>query len=185
MEKIPSRLFCKDLRISLFGNVNGGKNTINIEKYQRSIVEKITNLKILKSHMRLNIRHLNLEKRLRPNKEENGFDYTENFDGFQKINNKSYYFNFKCIVGKGGSQTRSLRDTYLFIETQMKYLINTNNRNIVFINILDGNESYRTMGKFNYLFNFYNYSEYKKNIYIGDLYSFENWFKSHKSNHFL
>lgn len=182
MEKIPSRNFCKDLRFSLFGKVSGGKNTHNIEKYQRSIVEKITNIKCLKTNVRLNTRRLKIEKNLKPNTKENGFDYTENFDGFNKLNNKKLYYNFRCVVGKGGSQTRSLKDTYFFIEKQIKYLINTNDKHIVFINILDGDESYRKLDKFIYLlnlFNIYNHPIYKNNIYVGDLYSFKDWFETH------
>ena len=68
-------------------------------------------------------------------------DYTEDFDGVQTVNNKKIYINLKCIVGKGGAQTRSLREVYWFIDGQLNVLKNTND-DVYFVNILDGDELY-------------------------------------------
>lgn len=48
------------------------------------------------------------------------------------------YFNLKFVCDSGGAQTRTLREVYHFIESQMRYLINSNTDNVYFINILDG-----------------------------------------------
>ena len=40
------------------------------------------------------------------------------------VNGKTLLVNYKMIVGKGGNQTRSLREVYHFIEQQLKYLLN-------------------------------------------------------------
>jgi hypothetical protein len=110
-----------------------------------------------------------------PNKKNNGFDYTEDFDGVQTVNNKNIYINLKCIVGKGGAQTRSLREVYWFIEGQLNVLKNTNDD---VVNILDGDEAHSCMSKFEYIFELPEFSSVKKNIYIGDLKGYFEWFKN-------
>jgi hypothetical protein len=54
----------------------------------------------------------------------------------------------------------------------MEYLLNNNN-NIYFINILDGDNSYHNINKFNYLKNNEKYKNNIKNIFIGSLYDFQ------------
>ena len=75
------------------------------------------------------------------------------------------------IYDRGGSQTRSLREVYHFITTQLNYL----KQNILFINILDGDESYRNMDKFKYLLSKPDYLTIK-NIFVGDMKTFYDWF---------
>lgn len=148
-----------------------GKST-ECEKYQIPLVENIIQNKLNKTHKRINLENSILEDIQNPLSKLNGFDYTENFDGYIKIDNNDIYFNLKMICGRGGAQNRSLRETYHFIKSQLNILIiNTDN---YFINILDGNECERHIKKFNYLKTLEIYKNIK-NIYVGDLYNFKNW----------
>jgi hypothetical protein len=73
-----------------------------------------------KTNMRINLRTNTLCNVAHPNKQVDGFDYSEDFDGVQQVpGDKIVYINLKCIVGKGGSQTRSLREVYWFIEGRL------------------------------------------------------------------
>lgn len=106
-------------------------------------------------------------------KNNDGFEWTENFDG--KITNKNniWYFNLKFICDTGGAQTRSLREVYHFIRYRLEYLFTFNTNNIYFINILDGNTCHHNMSKFLYLLNKQKYSKINKYIFIGDIYDFQ------------
>ena len=97
------------------------------ELFQRKMVENITNKKCAKTDVRLNWDTLSLEKIKYPNKQEDGFEWTEDFDGFQKIDQCNFYHNFKMICDKGGAQTRTLREVYHFVKTQADYLNKLNN----------------------------------------------------------
>lgn len=147
---------------------NGGKHN-ECEKYQIKLIEKILKININKTHERLNIENLTIMNIKYPLKNNNGYEFTENFDGKITINNKIYYFNLKFVCDNGGAQNRTLREVYHFIKTQIKYLINNNDNNIYFINILDGDTCYNNQNKFNYLF----LNEKIENIFIGDIYTFQ------------
>jgi hypothetical protein len=164
-------------RTKIFGNVAGGANSQSPEKYQRKKIEEGMGIKCDKTNMRINIRTSKLVEISRPNINDDGFDYTENFDGIQKIDDKTLYYNFKCVVGKGGSQTRSLREVYWFMYGQMNVLKDL--EKIYFINILDGDEASNVMNKFKYLINELNLSESQLNqIYVGDLKNYFDWIDS-------
>ena len=82
----------------------------------------------------------------------------------------------KSIVGKGGNQTRSLREVYWFIQGQLNFLINNiTTTNIYFANILDGDEAHHNMCKFNYLLSLQIYDNIKNKIFIGELKDYFNW----------
>lgn len=149
-----------------------GKHT-ECENYQRNIIEKITKEKCIKTNYRINTitKEMKIEKQ--PMKNGDGFEWTEDFDGFIQCKNNKFYFNLKFICDKGGSQTRSLREVYHFIQNQL----DNNNKNIYFVNILDGDESYRSMDKFHYLVNKNEYIEIKNKIFVGDMYDFQKWWK--------
>lgn len=53
----------------------------------------------------------------------NGYEWTENFDGLIMKNFSKYYFNLKFVCDVGGAQTRTLREVYHFIKHQMEYLV--------------------------------------------------------------
>jgi hypothetical protein len=171
---ISSNKQTKEWRQKEFGKVAGGSGSMNCEIYQRSYVEKILKKRCKKTHLRFNRRTGKLEEVKSPNKYENGFDYTEDFDGMIINGDKILLFNFRMVCGKGGSQTRTLRGSYQFIEEQLKF--SKTHPNYYFANILDGDESFHTIDKFIYLINLKEYSEVKNRCYIGDLCSFEKWF---------
>ena len=123
-----------------------------------------------------------------PNKHDDGYEWSENFDGKIFIELDIYYFNLKFVCDNGGSQTRTLREVYHFIKNQIIYLQNNINNinNIYFINILDGDTSYNNINKFYFLIN-----KYKKlcphnnknicicnNIFIGDMRKFQFYMSS-------
>jgi len=174
-EIVKGRDITKAMRHKLWGKVNGGSAARNPEIYQRDMIVKGTGIACSKTHMRLNIRTKQLEYLVCPNKKENGFDYTEDFDGLQKVGNKFIYVNFKCVVGKGGSQTRTLREVYWFIEAQM----NTLSEDLYYANILDGDEAYAVMDKFEYLLRM-GHPNIKQKIYVGDLAGYFEWFATVK-----
>lgn len=170
---ISSSLQTKNWRKNQKWYINGKCN--ECEKYQVKLVEKIINMKCLKSNKRINMEDKNIYKNLNPLKENNGFEYTENFDGEIIILNITYYFNFKFICDNGGAQTRSLREVYHFIKHQFYYLKKYKN-DVYFINILDGDTCYKQKNKFFYLQN--KFKTLKNKIFIGDMNEFSNWWKN-------
>ena len=127
----------KEVRHELFGQVAGGAGSMAAEHWQRNKIVEGTGLQCpSNTHMRINTRNGQLEEKAQPCRKKNGYDYTEDFDGFQPICEKLVYYNLKCIVGSGGGQTRSLREVYHFVEAQAKFLLN--NDDYIFVNILDG-----------------------------------------------
>lgn len=152
--------------------INGKYN--ECEKYQMKIINKITNMKCYKTNYRLNIFDYSFKEIIHPFKNNNnGFEWSETFDLYQKINNIKIYYNLKFICDKGGAQTRSLREIYHFIITQLNFLLNnTNDCDIRFINILDGDTCYKYIHNYINLLNNEKYKVIKNNIYIGDMYNF-------------
>lgn len=132
------------------------------------MVIKGTGLKCVPTNIRINLRNLSLVDIRCPNMNIDGFDYTENFDGIQYFGNIKVFINFKCIVGTGGSQTRSLREVYSFIKGQMSI------SNVYFANILDGDEAHKCLPKYQYLLS----THQGNNIYVGDLKGYFQWFKN-------
>ena len=111
----------KDIREKMFGTVSGS-NSMKPEKWQRAHIEKATGIECKTSKCRINLRTNKLEDIFHPNKLKNGFDYTENFDAIQTIKDAFIYINMKCVVGKGGAQTRSLREVYWFCKIACNFL---------------------------------------------------------------
>ena len=171
---IKGSLITKEKRHEIFGRVAGGAGSCNPENFQRKMIVKGTGIKCEKTNMRINLRTYELVNIRQPNKNIDGFDYSEDFDGIQSIKNKNIYINLKCVVGHGGSQTRSLREVYWFILGQLNILKKT--KNIYFANILDGDQSNLCMSKYNYLLEQPEYIDVSKNIYVGDLKDYFNWF---------
>ncbi len=102
-----------------------------------------------------------------------GFELTENFDGKIKRNDKIVRFNLKMVCDDGGSQTRTLREVYHFIQCQLEYILQNNSTNEYFVNVLDGGPSHKNMDKFIYLLNKEQYINIKKYLFIGDLHDFQ------------
>jgi hypothetical protein len=189
----PSEIICgknitKQKRQSLFGKINGGSGSTKPEYYQRNIIEEGTKIKCVKTHIRINYRTNTLVSLPRPNIQQNGFDYSENFDGCQEINGINILINLKCVVETGGSQTRTLREVYHFIEAQLNTLvyglsdksdkINSHHspaKIYYYANILDGDEADKCMIKFKYLLELPEYINVSKYVYVGDLKGYFNW----------
>jgi hypothetical protein len=172
MNILEGRLITKTVRQETFGVVAGGAGSRKPEDYQRAAIVQYTGAPCPKTNMRINLRTNALKELAMPNKQTDGFDYSEDFDGCQTFGNKTVYLNLKCIVGSGGSQTRSLREVYWFVQGQLNVLKTTN---AYFANILDGDQADSVLPKFQYLLNLDEYSAVKTNVYVGDLKNYIVW----------
>ena len=152
------------------------------EHYQRDNIEHITNISCDKTTRRINtadLRFIDLTKFCdRPD----GYEWTEDFDGLQIFGDIHLWYNLKMVCESGGAQTRSLREVFIFIRTQLNLLLKLKNKNNYFINILDGDTSYKNMDKFKYLTDKKEYKSIIERVYIGDLFGFKKWFYELKSN---
>jgi hypothetical protein len=152
----------------------GGKHT-ECEKYQiNTIKEKLKISQWEKTNMRLNISTFELKNNSKPLVNNDGFEWTENFDGLLNKNSNQYYFNLKFVCDSGGAQNRSLREVYHFIKCQLEHLKKFKSKNIYFINILDGDTSHSFKDKYKYLREKEEYKDFIKYLYIGDLFDFTN-----------
>lgn len=104
------------------------------------------------------------------------FEITENFDGEIKTCDNIFLFNLKMVCCSGGSQTRTLREVYHFISTQLENLLKYKPK--YFINILDGDESFKNRNKFDYLLNKEKYKEVKQYMFVGDMEEFKNYWNT-------
>lgn len=175
-EVVAGNLITKDKRHEIFGQVAGGAGSRGPEIFQRLSITKGTGVECPKTNMRINLRTNALVEIAHPNKNDDGFDFSEDFDGSQTVKEKTVYVNLKCIVGAGGAQTRSLREVYWFVQGQLNLI--KEQKNIYFANILDGDEAHSTMEKFQYLLELPEFSEVKKYVYVGDLSGYFAWFKT-------
>lgn len=177
---IQSKYQTKDWRKSQSWYKGGKSNECEI--YQRDLIKQITEKDCPKTNMRINLRTLELVEKSSPLQRSDGFDWTEDFDGRQLLNNTELYYNLKMICDSGGAQTRSLREVYHFVEAQMKYLLKNPDRSIYFINILDGDTSYSQREKFIYLLNLPEYASVIDRVFVDDMFIFQYWYKSTLSN---
>jgi hypothetical protein len=176
---IAGHLITKEVRHEQHGIVAGGGGSMKPEIYQRSKIVEGTGVACSQTIVRINKRTGQMHDILHPMKHENGFDYTENFDGMQKLGENTIWINLKSVVGKGGSQTRTLRDEcYPFIDAQLNYLLSSNTTTCFFANIFDGQEAAARMPMFNYLLNLPQFVNVKKYVYIGDLKNYFEWLKA-------
>jgi hypothetical protein len=169
---IPSSSYqTKDWRKNRQWYKNGKSN--ECEKYQINLIEKIISNKLMKTNDRINLETNEIINNKNPMIKDDGYEWSENFDGLIIKNNNKYYFNLKFVCDSGGAQTRTLREVYHFIRYQMEYLTLFNTNNIYFINILDGDTSYNNMNKFKFLINKEKYKQIIKYVFIGSLYDFQ------------
>ena len=168
---IESKLQTKIWRQKQQWYKNGKSNECEI--YQRQLIEEITNLKCNKTNQRINMVNLEITNKSNPLHDNDGFEWSEDFDGLIVEKNINYLFNLKFICGQGGSQTRSLREVYHFIKSQLDLLLKNKNNNTYFINILDGDICFKNMDKFNYLLDKKEYINVKKYLFISDMYNFK------------
>jgi hypothetical protein len=176
---IAGHQITKQNRQEAFGQVAGGGGSTKPEKQQRKMIEEGTGTPCEKSNMRINHETLVMRENSRPMTYDSGFDWTENFDGVQKFDDKLVYINLKSVVGTGGSQTRTLRDEcYPFVRAQLKHLNQTKKDTTYFANIFDGDEAADCMIHFTYLLNRPAYADIKKYVYVGDLKGYFDWLKT-------
>lgn len=175
---IEGRLITKEKRQEMFEQVAGGAGSRKPEDYQRAKIIEVTGIPCPRTHMRINLRTNQMKVVTQPNTSEDGFDYSEDFDGVQSINGKLIYLNLKCIVGTGGSQTRSLREVYWFINGQLNCL--KSDEKLYFANILDGDEAHSALDKYAYLIRNIEDDKLKTRIYVGDLLGYLSWFQNLK-----
>jgi hypothetical protein len=156
---------------------NTGKGN-ECELYQRNLIEKITNQKCDKTNLRINMEDYSLKSKKNPFSQKNGFEWTEDFDDIQEKDNKILHYNLKMVCDNGGSQTRTLREVYHFIKCQLENLLkyNKKNSNKYFINILDGDQSYKRKQNFDYLTNLKRYESISDKVFVGDIKSFDKWY---------
>lgn len=176
---INGHLFTKEKRQELYGKVAGGGGSKKPEDYQRQQIIKGTGNPCNSTHTRINWRKNEMVESSRPMMKDDGFDYTENFDGKQVFPLAIVWINLKCVVGTGGSQTRTLRDEcYQFVNAQLNYLVKSKKTDCYFANIFDGDQCAEKMRMFNYLLNLSEFSEVKKYVYVGDLRGYFAWINS-------
>ena len=175
---------------------NDGQKDSGCEKYQRSVVERITGVPCIKrcgtriNQRTLELRHNNL--RCMTNKGviiDDGFDWTEDFDGYQStVKGIDVYYNFKFVCGKGGAQTRTLREVYHFVEAQLKYLLSEQRKDDIkkrgelFINILDGDQSHNCQPYFEHLLSRPEYITIVNKCFVGDSRSFAEYYYKTRHN---
>lgn len=168
----PSRLQTKQWRTTTEWYKTGKSN--ECELYQVRLLEQITKQKIHKTDERINIETAEIISVKHPMKLKNGYDFTENFDGKIITPQYKFYFNLKFICDSGGAQTRTLREVYHFIRYQLEHLMKyeESRQNTIFVNILDGDTSYKNMDKFQYLLEREKYKSVKSNVFIEDMETF-------------
>ena len=114
-----------------------------------------------------------------PMVKDDGFDYTENFDGRQVFGDREVLINLKSVVGSGGSQTRTLRDEcYPFINAQLDWLVRTKKTTTLFANIFDGDEAASKLRMFKYLLSLPSFETVRQYVYVGDLKGYFGWIKA-------
>ena len=150
-----------------------GRQSMKAEKYQRKAIEDGTGFQCPKSdHMRINKKTDEMIERIeRLTPPDGGYHFTEDFDGLQTFGGTCrIFYDFKSIVGIGGSQSRSLECVHGFIEAQRDVINKSGNldRNTFFVNILDGEVCAKNMHLFREFDN-------EDQIYVGDLYGYFDW----------
>lgn len=136
------------------------------EMFQKEQVEQVTTIPLQTTYTRVHLPTSTLHAIRYPNKLQDGFDYTENFDGVQSFGDITIYYNLKMVCGQGGAQTRTLREVYHFIRSQLSIA----NTTTLFVNILDGDESQRHMDKFEHL------TSRTPHVFVGNLLDFRDWY---------
>lgn len=159
-----------DRRRALFGVMGGGSST-KPEDFQRKAIAEGTGIPCPKRPgMRINLDTSKLVQEARPNVSDNGFELTEDFDGIQEYGGKQILYNFKWISGSGGAQTRSLREVYHHVKGQLEVLLTDGGGgDLLFVNVLDGDECSKVMPKFRYLLGKERYAAIQNKVYVGDL----------------
>lgn len=171
--------YTKKKRQELYGKVAGGSGSMKPEKFQREMIVLGTGHSCNKTNTRINWRNNEMIEKAQPMRKNDGFDYTENFDGKQVFCSNTVWINLKSVSGGGGSQTRTLREQcYPFVNAQLNYLLKSKKTDCFFANILDGDAASSKMMMFNYLLELPMFYTVNKYIYVGDLKGYFAWVKA-------
>ena len=146
-EITPSKSQTKEWRNSqIYKGGNGKRN--ECELYQRKKIETITGKSCPKTTERINTELNDIIVETQPMKRDDAFDWTEDFDGKQTTGQYRIFYNLKMVVGSGGAQTRTLREVAHFIKAQLEYNVSHMDNLSYFVNILDGDQSFKLYEKY-------------------------------------
>lgn len=157
------------------------------EKYQKGVLQTLLSPhNLTKTDDRIHMEMFRIVEQRCPMNCADGYEYTENFDGLIKREYQvlspigklydRFYFNLKFVCNDGGAQTRTLRETYHFIRVQLEslLLLSTEQQgHLYFINILDGDTCCKSNKYFDYLLQKEKYRDVVKNVFVGDLFTFQ------------
>jgi hypothetical protein len=156
-----------------------GKRT-ECEKYQFWVLASY-GIAPKKTKDRINLRTLEITQVQTLKSRPDGFEFSETFDGLLKDKDYALYFNLRFITSDGGAQTRSMRETYHFIEAQHRYLDKnptwrgcfTHRADVSFANILDGDACSKSMVQFSHLEQ--RFPHHRGRCFTGDTKGFIPW----------
>ncbi|AMN83500.1 hypothetical protein D5b_00069 [Faustovirus] len=177
----PSHQQSKNWRCAQSWYNDGKRNECELE--QMRIIQLITGLKPNKTTgHRLHLSKLGVYEIRDCNTRDDGFEYTEDFDGIMFRDEYKYYFNLKFVCDEGGAQTRSLRLVYIHIKRQLDNLLHQfDDNHTYYINILDGDVAWKNRNKFDYLLGEINTDKKEfinRFMFIGDMKEFQYWWLS-------
>lgn len=173
---VPSRRQTKLWRNTQDWYKNGKKN--ECEYFQVQCLEQILGQSLTRpTHQRLHIRTKQMEHKKTPLQDQDGFEWTEDFDASLVHDETIYYFNLKFVCDHGGTQTRTLREVYHFVYTQLEHLVKWHTPGLFFINILDGDFSSHCMPKFHYLLQKEEFATARDKVFIGDMSQFDQFWQ--------
>jgi hypothetical protein len=153
----------------------GGRRN-ECENYQRAAVETIARQPCLKTHVRINTVSSDIRECTRPLLAEDGFEWTENFDGVLRRGTATVFVNMKFVCSQGGSQTRTLREVYHFVRAQAACLDAPGAYNTYFVNILEGDACAAAADKFGFALARAPRAAAKR-IFVGDMAAFAKFWR--------
>ena len=138
-DTIPERL-TKEWRHE---NISNNSRDNRSEKWQkRTILDNLgVDLNTFENDeksVRINKRTLEFKNQRKITDREDFMDWTEDFDGIKKVNNKMTYWNLKIIPDSGGAQNRSIRPVIAMVEAFAKHILKNKTTDKYFLCITDG-----------------------------------------------
>ena len=113
------------------------------EKFQKSFINRNLGVDLNTFHenkksVRINKSTLEFKNLRVITDREDFMEWTEDFDGIKKVNDKMTYWNLKIIPDSGGAQNRSIRPVLSMVEAFAKHIKKENSTDKYFICITDG-----------------------------------------------
>lgn len=181
MELVPASIHTKKWRQDQSWYFTGKKNECELQQWEwvRQIIGYMPSLQ---TNMRIHLETKELLYKLQPLTDIDGFEYTEDFDGHLSMDDCHYYFNLKFVCGTGGSQTRTLRESYHFVKAQLDHLVRFPDPTKYCINIFDGDGAFKCLPKFDYLLTKTEYKDVAPRVFVGDTCQFQSFWQPMKIN---